>query len=91
MGTATDGVNNAHLKEIDDLLEELTENPDEERFFYWIIKIGVNESLVSDGAVITTTIIKDMLTCHWPFALSSEFKVTTISRPSEKEIIKATG
>lgn len=92
LGTPTDDVNNAHLKELDSIISVMEyQNPDRNGFYYWTLKVGVHKAWVADGADFTDQRAHDMLTKYFSHLLGSELKATVLSRPPDKAVAEEMG
>lgn len=92
LGTPTDDINNANLAEIDGLIKILErQNPSKEKFFYWVLQVGIHETWVADGADFTDNIVHSLLTHHFRHAYGHELKGKVLSRPSNDAVAEAMG
>jgi hypothetical protein len=92
LGSSTDEVNQAHLKELDDAIALLTfDNPDRNGFFYWILKVGVQRLWVGDGADFTDERVHSMLATHWGHVYGHELKGKVLARPPDAFVAQQMG
>lgn len=92
LGTPTDEINNTHLAELDGLIKVLERpNPSKEKFFYWVLQVGIHETWVEDGADFTDERAHELLTHHFRHAYGHELKGKVLSRPSNEAVAEAQG
>lgn len=90
--TPTDDVNNAHLSELDELINILeSPNPSKNGFFYWTVQFGIQKTWVADGADFTDERVHDMLAQHFGRAYGYELKGEVLSRPPDEPVASAMG
>ena len=58
-------------------------NP-KEGVFFWVLEVGIDKTLVADGADFTDESVHDMLMHRWPHAYGSELVGRVVSRPPDK-------
>lgn len=92
LGTPTDDINNAHLSEIDGLIKILEKpNPNNNKFFYWILQVGIHEAWVADGVDFTDNKVHDLLCHNFRYATGNELKGKVLSRPSNDAVAETMG
>lgn len=88
----TPNINNANLAEIDGLIKILERpNPSKEKFFYWVLQVGIHETWVEDGADFTDDKVHSMLAHHFRHAYGHELKGKVLSRPSNDAVAEVMG
>ncbi len=92
LGTPNDEINNAHLSELDEIINILEDpNPSNDGFFYWVLKIGIQKMWVADGVDFTDKRAHAMLTSHFSHLYGHEVTAEVLSKPPDKAVAKEMG
>jgi hypothetical protein len=92
LGSSTDEVNNAHLAELDGLIQILEKpNPDKEKFYWWVVLVGIHSTWVADGADFTDARVHDMLASYHRHAYGYELEGKVLGRPPDKAVANEMG